>query len=259
MTQPQTYDQLTAGLRAQPYKYYKPSATAKGIASYQDLFDIGGTPSAGVTPTVAGLAYNVASAGALPIGNNLATKECFLQSLSGFVQNFCNLQLIDRLVAWAGLNGTTVGAQGLGAIALPRYTSGDGVLGYLKFYTPTGATTQTATVIYTNSQGVSGRTTTVVVPASPVANQVVPIPLVGTDKGKLSIQSISLPATTGTAGNFGAFLAMPLASVSGQYFQANWLDLGLPKIQDGACLGFLDLCSTNSTGLIDLTLSFSDV
>lgn len=259
MTQPQTYDQLTAGLRAQPYKYMKPNAIAKAVATYQDLFDIAGTPGAGVTPTIAGLAYNAASAGAIAIGNNLATKECFLEALSGFAQNFCNLVLIDRLVAWAGLSGTTVGAQALGAIALPRYTSGDGVMGYLKIWTVTGGTGQTATVIYTNELGVGGRTTTVAIPANPVANQVVPMPFVGTDKGMRSIQSISLPATTGAAGSFGAFLAVPLASVSGQFFQANWLDLGLPKIQDGACLGFLDLVSTTSTGLIDLTLALSDV
>jgi hypothetical protein len=258
MTQPQTYDQLTAGLRAQPYKYMKLSTASKAVG-YQDLIDNAGTPGPGVTPTVAGVAYNSASTGALPIGNNLATKECFLEALSGFAQNICYLQMIDRLVAWGGLSGIVVGAQALGAIALPRYVSGDGVMGYLKFWTGTGATAQTATVLYTNELGVSGRSTTVAIPANPTNGQMLPIPLVSGDKGMRSIQSVSLPATTGTAGNFGAVLAVPLASVSGQYFQANWLDLGLPKIQDGACLGFIELCSTTATGIVDLTLAFSDV
>jgi hypothetical protein len=259
MTQPQTYDQLTAGLRAQPYQFMKPSVAAKAVATYSDLFDIAGIPSAGVTPTIAGLAYNNASAGAIPVGNNVVNKECFLEALSGFSQNICNLILIDRLVGWGGLNGTTVGVQALGAIALPRYTSGDGVMGYLKFWTGTGATGQVATVLYTNELGISGRSTTVAIPNSPANGQVLPIPLIGADKGMRSIQSVSLPATTGTAGNFGAVLGVPLASVSGQYFQLNWLDLGMPKFLDGACLSFIELCSTTTTGLVHLTMALSDV
>ncbi|MFA9202025.1 MAG: hypothetical protein ACEQSC_00540, partial [Candidatus Nanopelagicaceae bacterium] len=243
---------------AQPYKYMKLSTAAKAVG-YQDLIDNAGTPGAGVTPTAAGTSYNVSSVGALPIGNNLATKECFLGAVSGFAQNICNLQLIDRLVGWGGLSGIVVGAQALGAIALPRYVSGDGVMGFLKFWVGTGATTQTATVLYTNELGVSGRSTTVVIPTNPTNGQMLPIPLVGADKGMRSIQSVSLPATTGTAGNFGAVLAVPLAGLSGQYFQLNWLDLGLAKIQDGACLGFIEICSTTTTGIIDLTLALSDV
>lgn len=94
---------------------------------------------------------------------------------------------------------------------LPRYMSGEGVCAFLIMQTPGAAVLTSATVSYTNSAGVSGRTVTVdllsstnigigVVQASNTSLAVAStpfMPLASGDTGIRSIESITLAASIG--------------------------------------------------------------
>lgn len=261
MTQPLTVDQLTAGLRRNPYDFLKPSVAAKGAGIYHDLFVVPGLPVAGSAPLIAGAQCSINTLGALPIGAVPPGKEAWLAALSGSSQNASGIILYDRLTHWGGLNATLTTAQALGANVLPRYTSGIGVSMWLEFYALTGSTSVNATINYTNELG-AAKTTIVAIPATTVAGQMVPVFLASGDAGILLPTSVQLSATTGTAGNFGITLLRRIAKAGGlaaENKDKDWLSLGLPQILNGACLSLMEICSTTTTGLVDYSLSISDV
>jgi hypothetical protein len=173
------------------------------------------------------------------------------------------LIMIDLLNISGGLDGTLATPQttNLPTAALTRYTSGEGVMAGIVIYTQIGNTVTTIQVSYTNSTGTSGRTSTPTTFGTSFFrenNIFIPIPLQAGDTGIRSIESVTLAATTGTAGNFGVCLYKPLAMISledgtGQ----NPLDSvssgciigSLCEIQADACLTFLANSTANATSI----------
>ena len=129
------------------------------------------------------------------------------------------LILVDLLNVSGGLSGTVTTAQttNLPTAALTRHTTGEGVMAGIVIYTLVGTTATTVTISYTNSAGVSGRTSTATSFGATGFREVgilIPIPLQAGDTGVESIESVTVTATTGTAGNFGVCMFKPLAMVS---------------------------------------------
>jgi hypothetical protein len=127
--------------------------------------------------------------------------------------------LVDLLNVSGGLNATLTTAQttNLPTAPLTRYTSGEGVMAGIVVYTQVGNTVTTVTISYTNSAGVSGRTSTATTIGAGFYREVgllIPIPLQAGDTGVESIESVTVTATTGTAGNFGVCMFKPLAMIS---------------------------------------------
>jgi hypothetical protein len=127
--------------------------------------------------------------------------------------------LVDLLNVSGGLNATLTTAQttNLPTAPLTRYTSGEGVMAGIVVYTIIGTTYTTVTISYTNSSGVSGRTSTATTFGGGFFREVgvlIPIPLQAGDTGVESIESVTVTATTGTAGNFGVCMFKPLAMIS---------------------------------------------
>lgn len=147
----------------------------------------------------------------------------------------------DRLVHTSGLNGTLTTSQSVNTVALPaRGGTGAGVYAALEVYTAGGGSTVNATITYTNSAGVSGRTATA---SFLMGNQgrFVVFPLTGGDLGVQSVQSVQLAATTGGAGDFGVTLFKPLVVVpggaTGSVMPSNTVfDQGSLQIDSAACL-----------------------
>lgn len=257
-----TMDGLVAALASCQYADTEEvSVASKGAGNFQSLWKAGGRPAAGSNPgSTSGVVPTSATAGAIPYTNPGAGLVGYLGRLEISSAIAESIVLYDRLVHSDGLNGTLTTAQTVGTPALTRYTSGAGVGMWFEWYTATGATGVTATVIYTNQAGVSGKTTTVAFPASPVAGQMLPIPLASGDTGVQAVASVTLSATTGTAGSFGITLCqrvvtmpIPLANVGVNY---DYAALGLPVIANNACLAFKVLCTTTSTGLLIAGLNF---
>ena len=129
------------------------------------------------------------------------------------------MMVVDLLNVNGGLNATLTTAQttNLPTAALTRYTSGEGVMAGIVIYTIIGTTATTVTISYTNSAGVSGRTSTATTFGGGFYREIgvlLPIPLQAGDTGIRSIESVTVTATTGTAGNFGVCMFKPLAMIS---------------------------------------------
>jgi hypothetical protein len=179
--------------------------------------------------------------------------------------------LVDLLNVSGGLNATLTTAQttNLPTAALTRYTSGEGVMAGIVIYTQVGNTATTVTISYTNSAGVSGRTSTATTIGAGFYREVgllIPIPLQAGDTGVESIESVTVTATTGTAGNFGVCLYKPLAMISLESATgAMPLDSvstgciigSLAEIDPNACLAIsvFSAVSTSLTGAIILSES----
>lgn len=130
-----------------------------------------------------------------------------------------NLIICDRLVHSGGLDGTVTTAQttNLPTSALTRATDGLGVMIGLTIYTAVGSTGTTVSASYTNQDGTPGRTTPLVqfgATGHREANRLIILPYQEGDLGVLSVESVTVTATTGTAGNFGVTLFKPLYVVA---------------------------------------------
>lgn len=260
--QPQNLDQITAGLRPQTYDYWKASATGKGVGSYHDFFVNPGFPGGLATiPGIAGSVCDLSTQGALPIGNTPPGKETWLTGVSGVSSVNNGLFLYDRLVHYGGAVGNVTTVQSFGAIALPRYSSGVGVLPYIEWFSSSTGSTQIMNVTYLNTNNVQ-KTVVVQVPASPAVGQMLPVQLATGDIGCRGVVNVQLQSSTGQSGNFGPVLIKTfpgLGAMAGVGFNLDWLNLGLPKVEDNACLSVMTVLSGTPTGILDLSLHFADV
>lgn len=157
--------------------------------------------------------------------------------------------IADRLSHQGGLSGTTTGAQttNLPTAALTRYTGGDGVMIGLTIYSQVGTTGTTVTASYTNQAGTSGRTTPAVAFGATSfreGGRLILLPLQAGDTGVQAVASVTLAASTATAGNFGVTLFKPLVAVLAQDqsgvvasdFITGSMGGGIPEVVDDACL-----------------------
>lgn len=167
------------------------------------------------------------------------------------------IHLYDRVWSCTGFSGIVTAAQAV--TSFPTLTrpdsNGTGLEIWIECYTATGATASNITVQYTNSAGVSGRNTvsTAMITSMP-ANRMFQVPLQSGDVGVKSIQSVTLSASTGTAGAFGVTLMDRLASISMPVPNVgvglDFADLGMPIIADFAALNFIHQGTTTSSGII---------
>ncbi len=162
-------------------------------------------------------------------------------------------------LAWAasGFSGNVNTAQNVASFAgLPtRFTGGAGLELWVGCSSAIGATPHNITTSYTNQAGTSGRTSvsTAGIVSMP-ANRMFQLPLQAGDTGVQSLQSLTLSAASGTAGNLWALLMKPVAMLSCPVpnvgVTADFADLGLPLIDDESCLLFLHQATTTSSGII---------
>lgn len=253
-----TRDQLVAALTgAQRFALTKASVANMTAGVLCSLWGSAGFPVAGANPgTGSGAAADRTTAGAIPLAALGGGNTGYLARVAASLGVAGSLVVYDRLVHTSGLSGTVASptAQTVNTAALTRSTDGEGVEAFLEWYADTGATVVTATISYTNSDGTPGRTGTVALAATRRARTMLPITLQAGDRGVLSVETVTLSATTGTAGNFGvtlgkriAIVGAPLANIS---YEADYARLAAPLVLDGACLALAVLCSTTSTGLL---------
>ena len=165
--------------------------------------------------------------------------------------------VVDLLNISGGLSGTVTTEQttNLPTAALTRHTTGAGVMAGIVIHAALGATATTCTVNYTNQNGDSATTTATPIGSS-TANAVgrlLPLPLAAGDTGVQAVSSVTLAATTGTAGNFGVCLFRPLAIMSVNDFQGpavidavtsgHWAGQ-LAEVHPDACLSIIGMANT---------------
>lgn len=232
------------------------------------------TPFAGVAPSTAVVPTN-ALAGAMngPSGIlnssgvqrllrvRFAANSPFTESAEG------TLFLVDRVSHQGGLSGTVATAQttNLPTAALTRYTTGVDLWLALEVFTVIGGTATTVTTSYTNQAGTAGQISVASVFGGTGAREaglVQPLPLASGDYGVRSVESVTLAASTLTAGNFGVVLMKPLLMlpfVRGLGDESEWdavIHLGgnAPEILSSACLQWLLV--TPQTAGVATTISY---
>jgi hypothetical protein len=152
-------------------------------------------------------------------------------------------------------------------VQIPRYTDGAGVRAFLEVRATTGATAHNLAYSYTNQAGVAARanpvtvscTASAIVPqithAGVAANNYAPfLPLASGDSGIRSFQTATLSAASGTASTAALVLVKQITKISlGVASLTVEKDLlnqipSLPRIRDGACLGWVLLPGAATAG-----------
>src|SRR5574343_445528 len=182
--------------------------------------------------------------------NNAQSVEVWdrVAHMGGLVLNVTTAQNITGLDLSSG--GLNLGADRRGA---SNYSD---IQWFLEVYTDGGATASNATINVTYDDASTGNLSVQAVGGTLRAGRLIPLtPLIPTaQQGKYirGINSVTLSASTGTAGSFGFTAArprtvMPLSLANKtEYF--DWAQLGLPVVPNDACLMLAMLVSTTSTG-----------
>lgn len=210
--------------------FWKAGTGADTVGYHYTFSKDAGFPGAW-SPGTPGLAGRItdgmaaADAGCLPIVNAASGGNYLTQvELAGTVGHF--FTLFDCLWVNSGAVVTTTTGQTIGSPTLPARdingsTNGEGCwIGLLFTAAATNAAViNNATVTYTNSAGVAGRTATLAnlvgaqIPATPVIGTIVWFQLQAGDTGVRSIQTLTL-GTSLVTGSVSLLIARPLATYS---------------------------------------------
>ncbi len=172
----------------------------------------------------------------------------------------------DRLVHMGSLSGIVTTPQDV--LVDASQTVLDGRRGsadysdlewWVEWYVATGATTTTATLAVTYADGSTGNVLITVPATAAIARLIQIIP----DPGKYikSIQTLTLTATTGTAGNFGVTVSRPITQATplvNEMTVNNWTKTGLQRIPADCCLWTFAYSSSSALTLY-LTLRIASM
>lgn len=229
----------------QPYIASVLDTWAAGLMYSMWKYD--GFPGPGATPTTVAAPTN-ATAGAMPFTDPGGGREKWLMNASMVTVpgSTAGVFLYDRLLHIGSLDGTVATAQTVGG-SITRHTGGAGNQIWVEIYTAIGSTARTITASYTNQAGTASRTTQAVLFGASAGNPgndtnlLINLPLQAGDSGVRSVQSVTISATTGTAGNFGVNIAYPIAFVA--FDESGGVNRnfatgmpGLTAVEAGACI-----------------------
>lgn len=247
----------------------KASIASQTANSYCSLWRATGQPGQGSIPTGVATCNNTTVG---TIGFNQQTSPstsygAYLEIATGNAA--MTMELHDRLAHMGGLNGTLTTAQSVN-LDLSTLLSTDNINArkgddnysdvqwWLEWYTATGGTAVTATIAVTYNDGTTGNLSALSLAATRPASHMIPInsliPSAQSGKFIRGIVSVTLSATSGTAGNFGVTATRPRmtlsAPIANHKFIADWAQLGLPEIYNSSAIFPIVLTSTTSTGTV---------
>lgn len=250
----------------------KASIANAAAGQFHSLWRATGQPGQGAIPAAAAVCNNSLT-GSIQFNQQTVPATSYLGILESLSSNSAmTLEVHDRLMHMGGLSGTLATAQTVNLDLNANLATnnldirkGDSnfsdVQWWLEWYSDTGATVVTATVGVTYNDGTTGNLTGVSLAATRRASFMLPlnnlIPAAASGKYIRDVDTVTLSATTGTAGSFGVTATryrganfMPIANAR---FTSDWAGLGLPEIHNSSCLQTILLCSTTSTGTLRAT------
>ena len=257
------------GNRSSRFILDKASIASQAAGSYVSMWRATGQPGQGAVPTTAAVC-TTALTGAMGFAQQTAPATSYGAYMEVVTSNSAmTVEIHDRIAHMGGLNGTLTTAQTVGIdLSTLLSTSNVGVrIGdanysdvqwWLEWYTATGATAATATVAVTYDDGTSGNLTAISLAATRPAGFMVSlnalIPAASSGKYIRAVNTVTLSATTGVAGNFGVTATRirmaSMCPVANLKTISNWADLGFPEIGNSACLFPVVLTSTTSSGTL---------
>lgn len=245
----------------------KASLATQVVGQYCSLWRATGVPAQGAIPAAAEYCTKGLT-GAIGFDNQTEPATSYL----GYHTLLCsaantNLEIHDRLAHMGGLNGTLLTAQTVGIDlstinaggSVPAERLGDAnysdVMWFLEWYTTTGATASNATVNVTYDDGTTGNLAVIAIGGTAIAasqcRQLVPAVNGRFIRG---VNSVTLSASTGTAGSFGVTATRPRSAMSvpiaNKVEVFDWAQLGFPEIPNNSCLAGMLLSTATSSGTI---------
>jgi hypothetical protein len=264
-----TRDQLIAGLGNNNNRvmWDKASIATQVVGQYCSLWRGTGVPAQGAIPAAAAYCTK-ALTGALWFDNQTAPATSYLAWHTLLCGNAnTNLEIHDRIAHMGGLNGTLLTAQTVG-IDLTTINAGgpidpdrrgdanySDVQWWLEWYTATGATASNATVNVTYDDASTGNLAVIAIGGTAIAASQCR-QLISAVNGRFirAVNSVTLSASTGTAGSFGvtatrqrAGMSVPIANKLEPF---DWAQIGFPEIVNDSCLFGMMLSSATSTGTV---------
>ena len=247
----------------------KASIASQTANSYCSLWRATGQPGQGAIPTVVATCNNT-TVGTISFNQQMSPSTSYGAYLEIATGNAAmTMELHDRLASMGGLNGTLTTAQSVNLdlntlLATNNIDTRKGDANYsdvqwwLEWYTATGATAVTATIAVTYNDGTTGNLSALSLASSRPASHMIPmnslIPSAQSGKFIRGIVSVTLSATSGTAGNFGVTVTRPRMTLSSPIanfkFIADWAQLGLPEIYNSSAIFPIVLTPTTSTGTV---------
>ena len=264
-----TMDQVAAGLSAAPVvDLFAPSATnvAAGFVNLQRaVVTSTGQMAVPAAASAGGTLHSAGQVGFRNLPDPVGGASRYLAQSALTFATAGSLWFYDRVWSCSGFSGIVATAQAV--TSFPVLTrpdvNGTGLEIWIECYTATGSTASNITVQYTNSDSVAGRSTvsTAHIVSMP-ASRMYRVPLQSGDTGVKSIQSVTLSATTGTAGSFGVTLmrkiAVTGAAIANVPVVNDFAALGMPLVQNGTALNAIHQATTTSSGVILGVLTFID-
>ena len=247
----------------------KASIASQTANSYCSLWRATGQPGQGAIPTVVATCNNttVGTIGFNQQTSPITSYGAYLEIATGNAA--MTMELHDRLASMGGLNGTLTTAQSVNLDLSTLLSTnninvrkGDDnysdVQWWLEWYTATGGTAVTATIAVTYNDGTTGNLSALSLAATRPASHMISlnslIPSAQSGKFIRGIVSVTLSATSGTAGNFGVTATRPRmtlsAPIANYKFIADWAQLGLPEIYNSSAIFPIVLTPTTSTGTV---------
>lgn len=247
----------------------KTNIASQAAGTYVSLWRATGQPGQGAIPAATAVCNNT-TLGGMGFSQQTAPSTSYGSYMEIATSNSAmTVEIHDRLAHRGGLSGTVTTAQDvsldlntLGATNNISNRIGDtnysDVQWWLEWYTATGTTAVTATVAVTYNDGTTGNLTGASLAATrPVGFMLSLNPLVpAASSGKYirAVNTVTLSATTGTAGSFGVTATRPRmtlsAPIANMKFVADWAQLGFPEIFNESCLFPIVLTVTTSTGTV---------
>lgn len=245
----------------------KASIASQGAGTFVSLWRATGQPGQGAIPGAAAACNNTTVGGVGFTQQTLPATSygAYFEAATGNAS--MTVEMHDRLAHMGGLNGTLTTAQTVGidfsSLSSDNMAGRIGDANYsdiqwwLEWYTATGSTAVTATVAVTYNDATTG-TLSVALAATRPASLMIPlnglIPAAGAGKYIRAITTVTLSATTATAGSFGVTATRPRLAIgtpiANYKVTADWAALGLPEILNGSCLFPVVLTSTTSSGTV---------
>lgn len=203
-----------------------------------------GSPGGGALPPTSAAVPDNTTDGGLKQADPGGGRAKWLTAWGNFYANAqCTVYLYDRLLHISGLNATTTTAQTVGG-TITRYTGTESWTNqvFVEINADIGATATTITMSYTNQDGAAGQTSDTVTFGGTgfrLQSRFIQIPLASGDTGVRAVASVTVLATTGTAGDFGIVIGRPLTMVTATQRGGGGLRAYLediPEIRTDACL-----------------------
>lgn len=264
-----TRDQIIDGLANNNNRimWDKASIATQVVGQYCSLWRGTGVPAQGAIPAAAAYCTK-ALTGAIGFDNQTGPATSYV----GWHTLLCatantNLEIHDRLAHMGGLNGTLLTAQTVGVDlstinaggAVPAARLGDSnysdVQWFLEWYTATGATASNATVNVTYDDASTGNLAVIAIGGTAIAASQMR-PLIPAVNGRFirGVNSVTLSASTATAGSFGVTATRQRTGMSvpiGNKLEIfDWAQLGLPEVANDSCLFGVMVSVATATGTI---------